>query len=426
MGDEQEVFELTPGEPGQAVPPVDSEQPVHVDELNRSQLALFEMKLDWKEQWKGMPAFLQNDLLASETVIVNFRNREDRIAFAKLIDQRITPETRSLWYPKNIIEPETAKVWTTQYPYIPRYPIYIVSKGRWESRYTSKALERLGVPYHIVVEQHEYDNYAAVIDPLKVLTLPFSNLGQGSIPARNWIWEHAIARGVERHWILDDNIKHFHRLYNNMKHVALTGAVFCAAEDFTERYSNVGLSGFNYYMFAPRKDGAIKPLTLNTRIYSCILIKNDLPYRWRGRYNEDTDLSIRVLKDGYCTILFNAFLAYKIRTLTMKGGNMDELYQGLGRLKMAQSLYEQHPDIVGLSWKFNRWQHSVNYRQHFRKNKLLLAPGVYVNDEPNEYGMKLVSATVGDRFADVETDLASGEEVVGTDGETQDEINEII
>lgn len=54
----------------------------------------------------------------------------------------------------------------------PKYPIYIVSKGRWETRLTSKALERINVPYYIVVEAHERDQYAAVIDPAKVLVLP--------------------------------------------------------------------------------------------------------------------------------------------------------------------------------------------------------------------------------------------------------------
>ena len=39
----------------------------------------------------------------------------------------------------------------------PKYPIYIVSKGRWESRLTSKALERMNVPYRIIVEQDEFD-----------------------------------------------------------------------------------------------------------------------------------------------------------------------------------------------------------------------------------------------------------------------------
>jgi len=37
----------------------------------------------------------------------------------------------------------------------PKYPVYIVSKGRWKTRLTSKALDRINVPYYIVVEAHE-------------------------------------------------------------------------------------------------------------------------------------------------------------------------------------------------------------------------------------------------------------------------------
>lgn len=45
----------------------------------------------------------------------------------------------------------------------PEYPVYIISKGRWESRLTSKALEKMRVPYHIVIEPQEIDDYAAEI-----------------------------------------------------------------------------------------------------------------------------------------------------------------------------------------------------------------------------------------------------------------------
>ena len=62
----------------------------------------------------------------------------------------------------------------------PKYPVYIISKGRWESRQTSKALEAMKIPYRIVIEEQEYDQYSAIIDPEKILVLPFSNLGQGS------------------------------------------------------------------------------------------------------------------------------------------------------------------------------------------------------------------------------------------------------
>jgi len=269
----------------------------------------------------------------------------------------------------------------------PKYPVYIISKGRWESRLTSKALEAMEVPYHIVVEPQEADEYRKVIDPKKVLVLPFSNLGQGSIPARNWVWEHAISTGAERHWILDDNIRRFYRLNRNIQAVAETGTIFRVAEDFVDRYENVAMAGFQYFMFGARR-AAWPAFYLNTRVYSCTLLKNSLSYRWRGRYNEDTDLSLRILKDGWVTVLFNSFLAFKSTTMTMAGGNTDDLYQGDGRLKMAESLVEQHPDCVKVSWKWGRHQHHVDYSR-FKRNALKLKPGVSIIDKPNDFGMVL-------------------------------------
>ena len=270
----------------------------------------------------------------------------------------------------------------------PEFPLYVISRGRWESRLTVKALEARQIPYHIVIEPQEYQEYAAVIDPARILVLPFSNLGQGSIPARNWVWEHSIAAGAARHWILDDNIRDFYRLHQNIKYRTTSGTTFRVIEDFVERYENVALAGMQYAFFAPRKSKCAC-MILNTRIYSCILIKNDLPFRWRGRYNEDTDLSLRVLKGGWCTILFNAFLANKMTTMIMRGGNTDELYQGDGRLQMAQSLQRQHPDVVQVKRKWGRWQHVVNYRP-FKGNQFRLKPGIIIPNEPNNYGMRFV------------------------------------
>lgn len=272
----------------------------------------------------------------------------------------------------------------------PLYPIYIVSKGRWESRLTARALEDMLVPYRIVVEPQEYENYAAVIDPSKILTLPFSNLGQGSITARNWIWNHSVAEGAERHWILDDNIRRFRRFHNSKRIQVLDGTPFRVVEDFTDRYTNVALSGMHYTFFAvcTPTSRIRRPFVANTRIYSNILIMNSLPYRWRGRYNEDTDLSLRCLKDGWCTILVRAFLADKAETMVMKGGNTDELYRNDGRVKMALSLRDQHPDVVRVVWRWGRVQHRVDYRP-FAKNKLVLREGVTIASEPNEYGLVL-------------------------------------
>jgi len=270
----------------------------------------------------------------------------------------------------------------------PRFPIYVISKGRWESRLTVKALLARKIPHRIVIEPQEFDQYAAVIDPETILTLPFRNLGKGSIPARNWVWEHSISEGHARHWILDDNMRDFYRLHENKKWRTTDGASFRAIEDFACRYENVALAGMQYELFTPRR-AKCQPVRFNTRIYSCILILNRIPYRWRGRYNEDTDLSLRALKHGWVTVLTNAFLCDKQPTLKMKGGNTDELYKGDGRLKMAQSLQEQHPDVVKIGRRWGRWQHVVDYRP-FKRNKLIKKPGVAIPDGPNEYGMKLV------------------------------------
>lgn len=356
--------------------------------VKKEQIPLFDLESPAQEMWQGMPEFEQKDLMPWQSIKIHFRNAFDRQEFSSMIGQNITDLTKSVWFPQAEIGHIADKRYKTDSAVNPRFPVYIISKGRWDSRLTSKALEKIGVPYHIIVEPQEYNQYAAVIDPAKILTLPFSNLGQGSIPARNWVWEHSISVGAERHWILDDNIGGFYRLNDNLKVECETGSTFRAAEDFSERYENVALSGFNYFMFAKRKD-VIPPFILNTRIYSCILIKNDIPYRWRGRYNEDTDLSLRILKDGFCTVLFNSFLALKSTTMTMKGGNTDELYKDDGRLKMAESLQQQHPGIVQITEKWGRAQHSVDYKQ-FRKNKLVRKSNVSIRQGIDNYGMDLV------------------------------------
>jgi hypothetical protein len=345
----------------------------------------------WQEEWQDMPEYSHEDLESFKEIIVHFETPEDVQKFSELIDQKILATTKSVWYPKADILHHYANRWVDGGdPVRPLYPIYVISKGRWESRMTSKALEKMDVPYFIVVESQEYDQYASVIDSSKILVLPFSDLGEGSIPARNWVWEHSIRAGFRRHWILDDNIDRFDFFNHNLKTPVRSGAMFRAAEDFVKRYENVALAGFQYDYFAPAKN-VIPPFALNTRIYSCILIKNDIPYRWRGKYNEDTDLSIRVLKDGWCTVLFYAFLQEKTPTMMMKGGNMDELYQGDGRLKMAESLAEQHPDVTTVIEKWGRFQHQVDYRP-FRHNKLIKKKGLVVSGGVNNYGMVMKRA----------------------------------
>jgi hypothetical protein len=282
---------------------------------------------------------------------------------------------------------------------LPRHPIYIVSKGRWDSRLTSKTLDLYGIPHFIVVEESEATAYAARIDKTATLLVldptyqrdydTCDDLGdsksKGPGPARNFAWEHALANGFDWHWVMDDNIEHFFRLNNNRKVPVADGQIFIAMEDFVARYSNIGMAGPNYFMFAPRKTKQ-QPYTLNTRIYSCNLIRNDLRYRWRGRYNEDTDLSLRMLKDYWCTVLFNAFLQGKMPTQHIRGGNTDEFYIKEGTLPKSKMQVQLHPDISRLVWRFGRWHHYVDYSL-FKRQYLKRIKDVTIPEGVNNYGM---------------------------------------
>jgi hypothetical protein len=281
----------------------------------------------------------------------------------------------------------------------PQFPLYIVSKGRADSRLTSKSLEEMKVPYFIVIEEQEYSKYAAVIDKKKILVLDkvyqdkydtFDDLGssksKGPGAARNFAWDHSMSNRHKWHWVMDDNINRFYRLHQNMKIPVNTPSIFRAMEDFCLRYENIGMAGPHYCMFAPRKN-KIRPFMINTRIYSCNLIRNDIPFRWRGRYNEDTDLSLNILKAGMCTVQFYAFLQMKMPTQVIKGGNTADFYSKEGTLPKSTMLYRMHPDVTKVVHKFGRWHHIVDYSK-FKYNKLIKTKD-FVENKVNNYGMVL-------------------------------------
>jgi hypothetical protein len=297
-----------------------------------------------------------------------------------------------------------------------RYPIYIISKGRAEyGPHTAKALRNMGVDFYIAVEPQDYENYlkSPYLEKHQILVLPFSNHGKGSGPARNWVWEHSQLNGHKRHWLMDDNMMEFWRFHNNKRYRVEKGSgIFRAAEDFVDRFENVALAGFQYKFFCI-DDYPYPPYILNTRIMSCFLIDNSCPEKWRGRYNEDVDLSIRVMKQGLVTMLFYAFLCGKMRTGTVRGGNTTEIYNNYqedAALRKSQMLKEMHPDCVELMERYGRVHHHVDLNkiinkngQPGRQNPLILKKDVDILNEVNNYGMELVrNYNTKDQVVDLE------------------------
>lgn len=297
-----------------------------------------------------------------------------------------------------------------------RFPFYIVSKGRAEYMITSKALTKLGIMHYIVVEESELKQYKHYKDKYKllaniiVLDMSFkkeyelcdnfgTSKGTGPGPARNFAWSHALNNGFSHHWVMDDNISGFFRLNKNLKVPCRSKNLWTAMEDFVLRYKNVSMAGPNYFYFSPRK-AKQPPFTTNTRIYSCNFIRNDLTFRWRGRYNEDTILSLDMLTAGWCTIQFNIFLQDKMETQKLKGGNTDEFYhrEGVvvsgekytdtGTLLKSKMVVDIYPNISKIVTKFNRIHHSIDYSS-FRNRKLIKKDNLIISKSTNNYGMEL-------------------------------------
>ena len=379
----------------------------------------------FKQHWLEMPEFKNHEVTPLVEFRISFKNVQSHKAWLKLTGQTGT----AFWFRENEneIAEDSNKMWIgNKKTNRPRYPVYIISKGR--ARYgplTAKVLHKLGVPFYLMVEPHEYSKYLALCDWAKeILVLPESNHGMGPGRARNACWDHA--RNVlksKRHWVLDDNIGDFHRLHENKRIRVGDGTIFRAAEDFVDRYENVAIAGFAYSFFHVATSNQY-PFKLNTRIYSCLLIDNDCPYRWRGRYNEDTILSIDVLKDvkrhkthqdlnkkssdgtfktrqidRYTTVEFVSFLQAKLNTQVQKGGNTAEFYSKEKTGPKSYMLAEIHPDVARVKDMFNRTHHKVDFKV-FRNNWLkktdtrinylvkMKSENVSLNKDP--YGFRIV------------------------------------
>jgi hypothetical protein len=271
---------------------------------------------------------------------------------------------------------------------LPKYPVYVPSKGRADVCYTARFLVEDRVPFFLVVEKQERDEYAAQFGDERVLVLPFSN--RGLFAARNWIKAHAKKAGAERHWQLDDNMNSVRRWHRGKRLPCESGPALRATEDFVDRYTNVAVAGLNYTMFAHQNGKQPRdPFWLNVHVYSCSLILNSMPFKWRTMYNDDTDLCLQVLSAGLCTVSMNAFMVDKRRTMTVKGGNTEELYSGDGRTHMARSLERLWPGVVKVNRRFGRAQHVVKNAWKNFDTPLIRKTDAVISNEPNEYGMKL-------------------------------------
>ena len=54
----------------------------------------------WRNEWKDMPEFKMQNLTAEFSLKINFESEADVVKFAELVNQNITPNTKSIWFPE--------------------------------------------------------------------------------------------------------------------------------------------------------------------------------------------------------------------------------------------------------------------------------------------------------------------------------------
>lgn len=259
------------------------------------------------------------------------------------------------------------------------FPIYIPTRGRPETQLTAARLTALGLRPRLVVEESERDLYAAHNPDCDVLVWPTSYMDDyertpeldphpTTGAAHNFAWDHARSEGATHHWIMDDNIKAFY-------HRNLTGdgsgdkpitslREFDCVEQVALAYRNLaGIAlGLGHTFGAA-------PFTLNTRLYCATLYRNDLAdygIRWRRGLNDDTIVSLDILKTGYfCTAESHVLNIHKVgtsRAARLPGG-MTDFYADGGFIRKAAELVRLHPDCTKRVVRYGRVHHQINYSQ---------------------------------------------------------------
>lgn len=232
---------------------------------------------------------------------------------------------------------------------LPKYSIYIPSKGRADRDITTKFLREDGIPFYLVVEPQDYEAYVAMHGSASVLKMDKND--QGIAYARNWCKTHSISQGHKAHWQIDDNIYYVGYRHENKNRKHSPRSILSFVELFTDSFENFGAASLAHIMFAFAKRNK---LDINKQVYSCALFVNMPDIQWRHDCIEDTDYSLQLLSRNYVTFLFNHLIMNKVATGVIKGGNTEISHGGNRRLLRSQRLAEYWPGWFKVTEQYGR------------------------------------------------------------------------
>ncbi len=243
------------------------------------------------------------------------------------------------------------------------YPIYIPSKGRADNNPTATLCITEKIPFHLVVEPQDADDYIAAFGKDNCLVMEENN--KALAHARRWCKRHSIAAGDKWHWQIDDDMKGVMVRKDGKNIKTPVKTVITEVENFVDLHQNIGQAGLCHNLFAWSHT---TEYGLNKQCPSFVIIRNELPIWWRDNNCEDTDYSLQVLTlvspldlfsqapAQWCTVLFHRYMFDTAVQGKMKGGNTNTEYKGDGRLNRIKGLQHHWPGSFKKIWKHDSWR----------------------------------------------------------------------
>jgi len=224
---------------------------------------------------------------------------------------------------------------------IPRYPIFIPSKGRFENNLTAKMFLNADIPFRLIVEKKDEYEYRKRYGDESVISLPSSDYG-GVWVARNYCKQIATQLGSRYHWQIDDDIKSLMKVENRIVLTRDAGQILSEIENFVDKYSNLAITGLASSVFGRL---ATTEFTINKFAYTCALFNTGLPYYWRCDIEDDLDYNLQCLTNGWCTVQFQRYL-FEWSTTGVRPGGYTEIYAEGKRLLRQRATLEMWPEIL--------------------------------------------------------------------------------
>lgn len=268
-----------------------------------------------------------------------------------------------------------------------RWPVFILSLGRADAkRTTADLLLQHGIESRIVVEPHEESAYSARwgreriivkpdiyqtnFDPLDRFSTDSMTLGPG--PARNCILATAREEGHDWYWSMDDDVTRFMRHHRDRSFTPAENLVdfFIELENDITQYKNVAIGGPRIRSQYEQQHRFIK----NRAVYGrCFLHRTTTGINVRGRFNEDTVLSLEHLIAGWCTMIFNTHQLDSPEPTTKPGGCTETVYQ-YGRELRFKHMAAAFPKFVGTRIKNGKYCSKIQWSKHFGRRPLIPDP----------------------------------------------------